>query len=238
MIILYITSTRYQYPVVVRRIQYWSSSSTLLHWYNTQKVHNTKLKQRTNHSNKMKSIPLKSQSMAIAALFLSWTLFLSSFPNVHSMSFIAMDMRNPEKCVMAYYPEDTKLDVLYEILGTYSSSSGSTVVHLYCIVLHSAAFFSCVCKKCIVDHPHIITALLLHYFYYIIILISYTFEFYIISFAFISNTTNTQKIKQTPKKTNYHLESKLQTVPFLKPKYPSESIPHLIPPCPIYPKTK
>lgn len=54
--------------------------------------------------------------MAIAALFLSWILFLSSFPNVYSMSFIAMDMRNPEKCVMAYYPEDTKLDVLYEIL--------------------------------------------------------------------------------------------------------------------------
>lgn len=32
------------------------------------------------------------------------------------MSYAALDMRNPEKCVMAYYPEDTKLEVLYEML--------------------------------------------------------------------------------------------------------------------------
>lgn len=70
----------------------------------------------------MKSnIQWKSHSTAIATMFLTWILFLSSFSHVYSMSFIAMDMRNPEKCVMAYYPEDTKMDVLYEILGTYST---------------------------------------------------------------------------------------------------------------------
>ena len=35
------------------------------------------------------------------------------------MSYAALDMRNPEKCVMAYYPEDTKLEILYEMLGKY-----------------------------------------------------------------------------------------------------------------------
>lgn len=32
------------------------------------------------------------------------------------MSYLAMDMRNNEKCVSAYYPEGTRLDVIYEIL--------------------------------------------------------------------------------------------------------------------------
>ena len=36
------------------------------------------------------------------------------------MSYMALDMRNNEKCVTAFYPEDTRLDVLYEILGKSS----------------------------------------------------------------------------------------------------------------------
>jgi hypothetical protein len=37
-----------------------------------------------------------------------------------AMSYMALDMRNNEKCVTAFYPEDTRLDVLYEILGKSS----------------------------------------------------------------------------------------------------------------------
>lgn len=50
--------------------------------------------------------------LALTALSLS---FLYIAP-CSATSFVALDMRNPEKCVMAYYPEDTKLDILYEML--------------------------------------------------------------------------------------------------------------------------
>ncbi len=33
------------------------------------------------------------------------------------MAYVALDMRNPEKCVIANYPEDAILDVHYEVLG-------------------------------------------------------------------------------------------------------------------------
>ena len=53
--------------------------------------------------------------LALAALFVS----LASISQCSAMSYAALDMRNPEKCVMAYYPEDTKLEILYEMLGKF-----------------------------------------------------------------------------------------------------------------------
>lgn len=39
---------------------------------------------------------------------------------VMSMSYFALDMRNPKKCVVIDYP-GVKLDVLYEVFGKFST---------------------------------------------------------------------------------------------------------------------
>ena len=53
--------------------------------------------------------------------FLRLALILSScVMTVMSMSYFALDMRNPKKCVVIDYP-GVKLDVLYEVFGKFST---------------------------------------------------------------------------------------------------------------------
>ena len=51
------------------------------------------------------------------SLSLSVVLSLLMVQQTEAMSFYALDMRVPEKCVNTYYPENTKLEIVYEMLG-------------------------------------------------------------------------------------------------------------------------
>ncbi len=65
------------------------------------------------------------------------------------MAYVALDMRTPEKCVLANYPQDAILDVHYEVLGKSSSVRERVSV---CILVMPWRYAMLICAK----DPHAI----------------------------------------------------------------------------------
>ena len=94
------------------------------------KATNTTTLKQLLHWIAQQTSPNKTMTYLRIPSVLKLSIVLLTFLSCQSMSYLALDMRNSEKCVSAFYPEGTRLDVFYDVLGKFTISA-VCVMYIY-----------------------------------------------------------------------------------------------------------